>query len=145
MNTLKNYIIGLSTMFILALSISGVALAHSDDTTSFSSMRGNSIMNDTGMMSGMGMMMNNPMWNADMNDEGWTDMQRMHEIMWKDGELSKEEFEWLANKQDEFMGPNRMNNFEDVSKFNAWKKSDEGGNRSMMESYFNSGGRSMQR
>jgi hypothetical protein len=159
MNTLKNYIIGFSAMLVMVLTISSVAFAHGDNTTSASGMGGNSMVNDMGMMQNMmqhmgmmkgmmgnmGMMMNNPMWSADMSDEDWAEMQKMHKIMWKDSELSKEEFEWLANKQDEFMGRGRMNNFKDVSEFNEWKKSDEGEHQSIMDSYFNfGGGRSMQ-
>lgn len=104
MNTIIKYIVGFSSILILAITISSGVYAHSKNNNSspnISNLRGIGMMMDTSMMN---------------------DMNKMHSLMWKNEDISQEEFEWLRNEQEEHMGWSWMNNFENVERFNEWKK-----------------------
>jgi len=47
-----------------------------------------------------GWMMNN----QNISDQNWDDMRIMHDLMWKDENLTQKEFEQLVESQKEFMG-----------------------------------------
>ena len=111
MKNLKKYIFGISAALILALTISNVTFAHGENSYSTRSW-GNSMMGGIGMMSGL-------MWDSDMNDEDWDDMRKMHDLMWKDGNLTQEEFEWIIDEQEEYMGWSWIENrFKNVDEYN---------------------------
>lgn len=118
MKSFKKYIIGIGATFALALTVTGVALAHGGGNIP-SSGASNSFMG------GMGMMMDN---------FDWEDMNLMHDLMWKSGDLTQEEFNTLRNLQIDHMGWSHLDN-DTLDEFNEQTNSKFGHHGMMMGGY----------
>jgi len=75
--------------------------------------------------SGSAQMMNN----QNISNEDWGDMRTMHDLMWKDSDLTQKEFEQLIKTQKEFMNWSWIEkDYKTVEEYNKFR-SDGNSNR----------------